>query len=579
VKVDTHVYGAIPPLNARSESDYSLVRRAFNIRWLAAIIALAGCAASLLTAALTSSLGRRAHFAAPPIIFRRPTSARGINRSALGAPFAAAKKAHGHQTFVEQLDGKGSSTKPFTHVLVRLDRMPASPSSDVGPSGEAVEARNLQLPNLIVQGTHDLALPRNIESFAPLRMPFPGRRAAPIGDPINVTTISKSPETKSVRQARVIVARPNDTMAAMLQAVGLTNEKAVEISAQLLPSSWLHRATALEGGERITIAEAEPDDENANSAVTIGLEMGDGRQFTVALTDDGHYKPMTSGVEDSSARRDDDGESRDDVEVGGRTRRQSLYEAASAQGLDKSLVDQVARLSAHDLDLEAPTAPHDQVDILYDKTPDGTPQIVYSAVSTSEGSHTYYRYVAPDDGSTDYYDAAGRSVTQFLLRKPVAEGRLGDGFGWRIHPVLRDRRFHQGVDYAAPYGSPIAAAGAGIVEKIDQQWGYGKYIRLRHDLGYETTYAHISRVPAYLHVGSRVQQGEPIAFIGSTGLSTGPHLYYEVRINGRNVDPLRVRLAAGRMLVGDELESFHKTIAGIDDILKASNEVMREASP
>ena len=180
----------------------------------------------------------------------------------------------------------------------------------------------------------------------------------------------------------------------------------------------------------------------------------------------------------------------------------------------------------------------------------------------------YYRYDAPDDDSSDYYDPQGRSVTSFLLRKPVAAGRLGDGFGWRIHPVLGDRRFHQGVDYAAPFGSPIVAAGAGTVEKIDQEWGYGKYVRIRHDLGYETTYAHIAAVPRGLAVGQRVHQGQKIAFVGSTGISTGPHLYYEVRINGRNVDPLTVRLLGGRVLTGPALLAFATTRDQIDGLMR-----------
>ena len=152
----------------------------------------------------------------------------------------------------------------------------------------------------------------------------------------------------------------------------------------------------------------------------------------------------------------------------------------------------------------------------------------------------------------------------------MAAGRLGDGFGWRTHPVLHDRRFHEGVDYAAPYGSPIAAAGAGVVEKIDQEWGYGKYIRVRHDQGYETTYAHVSGFPRGMRVGARVRQGETIAYIGSTGLSTGPHLYYEVRINGQNVDPLRIRLEAGRLLSAGELTAFHQQREKLDQLIAAS---------
>ncbi len=211
-------------------------------------------------------------------------------------------------------------------------------------------------------------------------------------------------------------------------------------------------------------------------------------------------------------------------------------------------------------------------DRLYSANALGQPELAFAALTLDGKVHRYYRFTAPDDDSSDYYDADGHSVTTTLLRKPVDAGHLGDGFGWRVHPVLRDRRFHEGVDYAAPFGSPIAAAAAGVIEKIDRQWGYGEYIRIRHDYGYETTYAHISSVPHGLHVGDRVRQGQTIAYIGSTGLSTGPHLYYEVRINGRNVDPLRVRLRAGRVLEGETLAAFDKARDRADELLQASGE-------
>ena len=138
--------------------------------------------------------------------------------------------------------------------------------------------------------------------------------------------------------------------------------------------------------------------------------------------------------------------------------------------------------------------------------------------------------------------------------------------------MLGDRRFHEGVDYAAPFGSPIVAAGAGTVEVIDAQWGYGKYIRIKHDQGYETTYAHVSGYPAGIAVGARVRQGQPIAFIGSTGLSIGPHLYYEVRVNGRDVDPLRVRLPGSLMLTADRLASFEVRKERVDMLVKLARE-------
>jgi murein DD-endopeptidase MepM/ murein hydrolase activator NlpD len=139
-----------------------------------------------------------------------------------------------------------------------------------------------------------------------------------------------------------------------------------------------------------------------------------------------------------------------------------------------------------------------------------------------------------------------------------------------VHPILGDRRFHEGVDYTAPFGSPIAAAGAGVVEKIDQEAGYGKYVRIRHDFGYETTYAHISGMPRGLKVGARIHRGQTIGYVGSTGLSTGPHLYYELRVNGQYADPLLTHLPAGRVLDGDVLIAFQQARTATDLLLQAS---------
>ena len=171
-----------------------------------------------------------------------------------------------------------------------------------------------------------------------------------------------------------------------------------------------------------------------------------------------------------------------------------------------------------------------------------------------------------------YYLALPILVGYFpdLMKKPVLAGRLGDGFGWRIHPILRDRRFHEGVDYAAPFGSPIVAAADGMIEIIGEEAGYGKYVRVRHDFGYETTYAHISGVPRGLKVGSRIRRGQTIAYVGSTGLSTGPHLYFELRVNGHYADPLQANLRAGRVLDGGTLAAFQAARRRTDSLVQAT---------
>jgi len=175
------------------------------------------------------------------------------------------------------------------------------------------------------------------------------------------------------------------------------------------------------------------------------------------------------------------------------------------------------------------------------------------------------------DGSTDYFDENGRSAEQFLLRKTVPNGTFRSGFGARRHPILGYVRMHTGVDWAAPTGTPIIAAGNGVVEKAGWAAGYGKQTIRRHANGYETSYNHQSAFARGVQPGARVRQGQVIGYVGTTGLSTGAHLHYELMVNGTKVDPMRVRLPTGKVLQGDDLVAFKRERERIDDLLKQQN--------
>ena len=158
----------------------------------------------------------------------------------------------------------------------------------------------------------------------------------------------------------------------------------------------------------------------------------------------------------------------------------------------------------------------------------------------------------------DYYDESGKSAKKFLVRKPVNNAIMRSGFGGRRHPILGYVKMHTGVDWATPYGTPIFASGNGVVEKVGWEGGYGKYVRLKHNNGYETAYGHMSAFAKGIEPGKRVRQGQVIGFVGSTGMSTGAHVHYEILVNGRFVDPMRVKLPRGRSLEGPLLASFEK---------------------
>ncbi len=206
----------------------------------------------------------------------------------------------------------------------------------------------------------------------------------------------------------------------------------------------------------------------------------------------------------------------------------------------------------------------------------GKRELISVGFNTKDGERKFYRYKFDRTEPAEFFDAEGHSVSKLLLANPVPGGRLGDGFAWRIHPILRVRKHHDGVDYAGPMGSPILAAGDGTVELIAWQPGYGRYVRVRHDQGYFTTYAHISKAAKGLAVGQRVTQGQIIAYVGSSGLSTGPHLYYELRKDNRYLDPTANPLPAGTVLSGRLLDDFRKQadqIEGMSKLIGASDKV------
>jgi murein DD-endopeptidase MepM/ murein hydrolase activator NlpD len=154
------------------------------------------------------------------------------------------------------------------------------------------------------------------------------------------------------------------------------------------------------------------------------------------------------------------------------------------------------------------------------------------------------------------------------VRKPVGTGIMRSGFGFRRHPILGATKMHTGIDWAAPTGTPIYASGNGEIEKAGWESGYGKYVKIRHTNGYETAYGHMTAFAKGIEPGVRVRQGQVIGFVGSTGLSTGAHVHYEILVNGRFVDPLRVKLPRGRVLDGPMLAAFDKERARFDAIVE-----------
>ncbi len=246
-----------------------------------------------------------------------------------------------------------------------------------------------------------------------------------------------------------------------------------------------------------------------------------------------------------------------------------IYRAAFSYGMSKDMTKQLVKLLASDVDFQSRLKPSDKVEVFFSQ-PNGADEmsedseLLYVSATFGGNTRNLYRFQL-EDGAFDYFDDEGRSARQFLLRNPLPNGKFRSGFGARKHPILGYTKMHTGVDWAAPTGSPIIASGNGVVEKAGWAGGYGKQTILRHANGYETSYNHQSRI--VVKPGARVRQGQVIGYVGTTGLSTGAHLHYELIVNKRKVDPMRVRLPVGKVLKGEELEAFKRERTRIDELL------------
>ena len=250
-----------------------------------------------------------------------------------------------------------------------------------------------------------------------------------------------------------------------------------------------------------------------------------------------------------------------------------IYRAALSYGMTTEMVAQIVKLLASNVDFQAQLKPTDSLEAFFSVTDDNgqataDSELLYVNARFGDNVTRFYRFEDPADHSIDYFDENGKSIRQFLLRNPVPTGIFKSGFGMRRHPILGFARMHTGVDWSAPRGTPIIAAGNGIVEKAGwDSGGFGNQTLIRHANGYVSSYNHQSAIAKGVVPGAKVVQGQVIGFIGSTGLATGPHLHYELIVNGTKVDPLRIRLPGGKSLEGEALAKFQEERKRIDTLL------------
>jgi murein DD-endopeptidase MepM/ murein hydrolase activator NlpD len=398
--------------------------------------------------------------------------------------------------------------------------------------------------------------------------PYAGFEARII--PENITLLPKTTTQTTGGNGlneKLIVAKKGDSVVSILRDLGAAPADLSAIARVLGPRSF---DGGIKEGQKLRILMAPIPAEQRLQPIRVIIAGESGIDAVVALADTGKY--VSVDVKNIDTEVAENSEDNDENDTSGVRLYQSVYETALRNRIPRPIIEDLIRIYSYDVDFQRKVQPGDSFEVLYageDETPvaDSRNDVLFATLTVGGETKKFYRFQSPDDAVVDYYDETGKSAKKFLVRKPVLAGIMRSGFGLRRHPILGYTKMHTGVDWAAPSGTAIYASGNGVVEKAGLESGYGKYIRIRHNNGYETAYGHMTAFARGIDEGTRVRQGQVIGFVGSTGLSTGSHLHYEILVNGRFVDPMRIKLPRGRVLEGPLLAGFEQERERLDGIM------------
>ena len=397
--------------------------------------------------------------------------------------------------------------------------------------------------------------------------------------PENVTLLPKTKEQATggnPSNERVHVVKKGDTVTSILRDQGATPDEAKSIATTLGPRG---RDGGLKEGEKLRILMAPAGPGQRLQAYRVIVANESTIEAVAALSDLGKYVAVDVQSMNTVTETADNSDDDDDDGTGVRLY-QSIYETAMRNKVPAGVIEDMVRIYSYDVDFQRKVQPGDSFDVFFAGEDEGTAtteknDVLFASLTVGGETKKYYRFQTPDDSVIDYYDETGKSAKKFLVRKPVNDAIMRSGFGSRRHPILGYVKMHTGVDWATAYGTPIFASGNGVVEVAGLEGGYGKYVKLKHNNGYETAYGHMSAFAKGLEVGKRVRQGQLIGFVGSTGQSTGPHVHYEILVNGRFVDPMRIKLPRGRSLDGPLMAGFEKERDRLDTMMNNRGGVAR----
>jgi murein DD-endopeptidase MepM/ murein hydrolase activator NlpD len=621
--------GDEPPLSVDGQSGGPIDRRRISVQWFSGTILTGLCGAALMGGAVFAALDGETNFATVPE--RVELALRGAVGGAADRLGAARKadrlppvtEANSlRRTIPVTLTSRGANNREIVRVrhfvrvagnlslsmselsanipafnpqkMMLADAAPGTPVADDAPDAETDAAvtfftRDLAtiLPRAKIAGAIpiDEVIARvrdaaNLTGAVATRDGGSGVRMAYAAEggidpylgmetrivPENITLLPKTkPQATGGHDGaeKAVTLRKGESLSTVLRDLGATPEEIRAIAALL---GTRGRDGGMKEGQKLRVLLSPTADTKRLQPVRVVVASDTSVEAVVALSDLGRYvsvdvRSIDTEVAQAREEEEDDGK--------GIRLYQSIYETALRNQVPRALIDDLVRIYSYDVDFQRKVQTGDSFEVLFadEGEGEGKSEVLFASLTNAGETRKFYRYQAGDDGVVDYYDETGKSAKKFLVRKPLAEGQVTSNFGSRRHPVLQYTRVHTGVDWAAETGTPIYAAGNGVIEKIGWEGGYGKFIKIRHPNGYATGYGHMSAFARNMAEGAKVRQGQIIGYVGSTGLSTGAHLHYEIMINGRHVDPMKVKLPRGRVLEGPQLATFEQERDRLDNMM------------
>ena len=367
-------------------------------------------------------------------------------------------------------------------------------------------------------------------------------------------------ESFSQKDVRDVEVERGDTLGGILIDEGASSEDAQAVIASV---HTVFDPSELRGGQVLTLGfETSRGSTTPPILQSITFKPSVDREVTISRNDDGSFRAdqVVQELKPVSARAQG-------------TINGSLYQTAKDSGVPDGVIVDLIRIYSHAVDFQREVKQGDVFDVLYTTYVDEHGDVLkggaidYAQLTLSGSKRPLFRFTSSDDQTTDYYAPDGQSGKRLLMRTPIDGARLTSGYGMRMHPILGYTKMHKGVDFSAPSGTPIVAAGNGTIKFARWFGTFGNYVRLKHGGIYETAYAHMSRIAPGIREGMRVRQGQVIGYVGTTGRSTGPHLHYEVLSHDSQINPMDVKLPTGTTLAGADLGSFKVHVEQVRAVL------------